>query len=231
VTVVKEFVLQDEPDKARRGRRGIRRQDLVDAALEYLAAEGEQNFSVRKLATLVGVDGMTILHHFKSREGLLREVADAMVAELDIERPKGPWREVLLEVARRYRGLAIKYPKAFSIVTRFQTSGPADFELGEIVYAALLDAGLNERDAAAFGMGLFTAAIGYGVVEVGGMLNPCTPEEIAEIERLDPRLFPVTRRLAPVLAQDDREYTFEFLIGAFLDGIERAIAANAKPSI
>ena len=45
---------------------------------------------------------------------------DAMVAELDIERPKGPWRDVLLEVARRYRGLAIKYPKAFSIVTRFQ---------------------------------------------------------------------------------------------------------------
>jgi AcrR family transcriptional regulator len=212
---VKEIELQDELEKGRRGRRGLRREDLVQAALEYLAAEGEQAFSVRQLATRIGVDGMTILHHFKSREGLLREVADAMVAELDIERPKGPWRDVLLEVARRYRGLAIKYPKAFSIVARFQTSGPADFELGEIVYAALLDAGLNERDAAAYGMGLFT-------------LNPCTPEEVAEIERLDPRLFPVTRRLAPVLALDDREYVFEFLIGSFLDGIERAIASNTS---
>lgn len=230
MATVKEFVLQDEPDKARRGRRGIRRQDLVDAALEYLATEGEQNFSVRKLATLVGVDGMTILHHFKSREGLLREVADAMVAELDIERPKGPWRDVLLEVARRYRGLAIKYPKAFSIVTRFQTSGPADFELGEIVYAALLETGLNEADAAAYGMGLFTLAIGFGVVEVGGMLNPCTPEELTEIDALDPRLFPVTRRLAPVLARDDREHIFELLIGPFLDGIECAIARNKPPS-
>ena len=105
-----------------------------------LAAEGEQNFSVRKLATAVGVDGMTILHHFKSREGLMRAVADAMVATLDIERPKGPWREILLEVAQRYRRLAVKYPKAFNIVSRYQTSGPADFELGEIVYAALLDA-------------------------------------------------------------------------------------------
>lgn len=193
-----------------------------------LAAEGEQNFSVRKLATQVGVDGMTILHHFKSREGLLKEVADAMVATLDIERPKGPWRDVLLEVARRYRALAVKYPKAFSIVTRFQTSGPADFELGEIVYAALLEAGLDEAESAAYGMGLFTLAIGFGVVEVGGMLNPCSPEELAEIDRLDPRLFPVTRRLAPVLARDDREHVFDLLVGSFLDGIERALRARAK---
>lgn len=218
--------MQDEHEKGRRGRRGIRRQDLVEAALEMLASEGEQNFSVRKLAGVVGVDGMTILHHFKSREGLLKEVADAMVATLDIERPKGAWRDVLLEVARRYRGLAIQYPKAFSIVTRFQTSGPADFELGEIVYAALLDAGFNEEDAADYGMALFTLAIGFGVVEVGGMLNPCTPEELAEIEALDPRLFPVTRKMGPVFAKDESDTVFEILLGSFLDGIERALAAR-----
>ncbi len=218
--------MQDEHEKSRRGRRGIRRQDLVEAALEMLAAEGDQNFSVRKLATAVGVDGMTILHHFKSREGLMRAVADAMVATLDIERPKGQWRDVLLEVARRYRGLAVRYPKAFGIVTRYQTSGPADFELGEIVYAALLDAGFDEEAAADHGMALFTLAIGFGVVEVGGMMNPCTPEEVAEIEALDPRLFPVTRRLAPVLALDDRERVFDILLGSFLDGIERSLAAR-----
>lgn len=191
-----------------------------------LAAEGEQNFSVRKLATAVGVDGMTILHHFKSREGLMRAVADAMVATLDIERPKGPWREILLEVAQRYRRLAVKYPKAFNIVSRYQTSGPADFELGEIVYAALLDAGFNEEDAADYGMALFTLAIGFGVVEVGGMLNPCTAEEMAEIEALDPRLFPVTRKLGPVFANDERDRVFEILLGSFLDGIERALEAQ-----
>lgn len=216
--------MQVPDEKSRRGRRGIRRDDLVAAALDMLAAEGEQNFSVRKLAAAVGVDGMTILHHFKSREGLLREVADAMVASLDLERPKGPWRDVLAEVARRYRGLAIQYPKAFSIVARFQTSGPADFELGEIVYAALLEAGLDEREAAAYGMALFTIAIGFGVVEVGGMLNPCTPEEVDEIERLDPRLFPVTRRLAPVLARDDRELVFDIIVGSLLDRIAETIA-------
>jgi AcrR family transcriptional regulator len=223
---VKEYLLHDEHEKSRRGRRGIRRQDLVDAALEMLAAEGEQTFSVRKLATAVGVDGMTILHHFKSREGLLRAVADAMVATLDIERPKGAWRDILLEVAQRYRRLAVRYPKAFNIVTRYQTSGPADFELGEIVYAALLDAGFDEADAADYGMALFTLAIGFGVVEVGGMLNPCTPEELAEIEALDPRLFPVTRKMGPVFAHDERDRVFQILIGSFLDGIERVLKSQ-----
>jgi len=219
--------LQDEHEKSRRGRRGIRRQDLVEAALEMLAVEGEQNFSVRKLATVVGVDGMTILHHFKSREGLMRAVADAMVATLDVERPKGTWRDILLEVAERYRGLAEKYPKAFHIVTRYQTSGPADFELGEMVYAALLSAGFNDQDAADYGMALFTLAIGFGVVEVGGMLNPCTPDELAEIEALDPRLFPVTRKMGPVFVHDESDRVFEILLASFLDGIERALTARS----
>jgi AcrR family transcriptional regulator len=200
--------VQEQPEKGRRVRRGIRRRDLVEAALEQLAVDGEQAFSVRKLAAHVGVDGMTILHHFKSREGLLREVADTMVATLDLERPKGTWREVLLEVANRYRRLAEKYPKAFSIVSRYQTSGPADFELGEIVYSALLDAGMGEEDAAVYGMGLFTVSIGFGVVEVGGMLNQSPPEELAEIAALDPRLFPVTRRLGSKLALVDRDSVF-----------------------
>lgn len=228
ISTAKELGLQGEPEKGRRGRRGIRRSDLVAAALEMLAAEGEQNFSVRKLASAVGVDGMTILHHFKSREGLLREVADAMVATLDIERPKGNWRDILVEVAKRYRGLAVKYPKAFSIVTRFQTSGPADFELGEIIYAALLEAGLGEEDAAAYGMGLFTLAIGFGVLEVGGMLDSAPEEELREIDALDPRLFPVTRRLAPILARDEREHIFDLLLGSYLDSIERTLAKKSS---
>ncbi|MDX2307510.1 MAG: TetR/AcrR family transcriptional regulator [Hyphomicrobium sp.] len=219
-------MLQEEPEKSKRGRRGIKPADLVDAALEMLAADGEHQFSVRKLAAAVGVDGMTILHHFKSREGLLRAVADAMVATLDIERPSGTWREKLMEVARRYRGLANKYPRAFSIVTRFQTSGPADFELGEIVYSALIEAGMGEEDAADYGMGLFSLAIGFGVVEVGGMLDAAPDEELREIDALDPRLFPVTRRLAPVLARDERERVFEILLGSYLDGVARALSAK-----
>ena len=221
-------MLQEEPEKSKRGRRGIKRSDLVAAALEMLAREGEQAFSVRKLAVAVGVDGMTILHHFKSREGLLKEVADAMVASLDIERPKGDWRENLTEVALRYRALAVQYPKAFSIVTRFQTSGPADFELGEIVYAALIEAGMSEEDAADYGMALFSLAIGFGVVEVGGMLDAAPEEELIEIDALDPRLFPVTRRLAPVLARDERDRVFEILLGSYLDGIERALPKRGR---
>jgi len=38
--------------------------------------EGEVGFSVRKLSVSIGVDPMTVLHHFGSKEELLRRIAD-----------------------------------------------------------------------------------------------------------------------------------------------------------
>jgi hypothetical protein len=49
---------------------------------------------------------------------------------------------------------------------------------------------------------------------------------MAEIEALDPRLFPVTRKLGPVFANDERDRVFEILLGSFLDGIKRALTAQ-----
>ena len=39
-------------------------------------AQGESGFSVRKLGSQMGVDPMTVLHHFKSKDELLRRIAD-----------------------------------------------------------------------------------------------------------------------------------------------------------
>ena len=51
------------------------------AALALLEDVGEA-FSVRKLAQSVGCDPMSVLYHFKSKEGLSRAIANALSRSL-----------------------------------------------------------------------------------------------------------------------------------------------------
>ena len=52
-------------------------------------------FSVRKLAQSVGCDPMSVLYHFKSKEGLSRAIANALSRSLVPVDPSLPWRERL----------------------------------------------------------------------------------------------------------------------------------------
>ncbi|MFI7720522.1 TetR/AcrR family transcriptional regulator, partial [Acinetobacter baumannii] len=84
-----------------------------------MARDGEAGFSVRKLAAHVGVDPMTVLHHFQSKDGLLRQIADHALATVDLPQPTGDWRADLQRVADGYRDLARRHPRIFHLHFRY----------------------------------------------------------------------------------------------------------------
>ena len=51
-----------------------RKQELLDAALAYLLTHGMANASLRPLAEALGTSPRMLIFHFKSKEGLLRDV-------------------------------------------------------------------------------------------------------------------------------------------------------------
>jgi AcrR family transcriptional regulator len=71
-----------------------RRQDLLDAAIDYVSEHGISELSLRPLAAAVGTQAPVLLHHFGSKDQLLTELLahrDASeIAEVnDPERPHG----------------------------------------------------------------------------------------------------------------------------------------------
>ena len=48
-----------------RARRGVEKQEILEAAFNLFAGVGEAGFSIRKLGAALGVDPMTVLHHFR----------------------------------------------------------------------------------------------------------------------------------------------------------------------
>lgn len=210
--------------KRPRGRRGIDRNDILDAAFELLAKEGEEGFSIRKLGAGLGVDPMTVLHHFHSKEELLREIADKALSSVDLPLPSGDWRKDLMAVAQSYRDLARRHPKVFHLHFRFNATGPIDHASSEVVYRAMRATGLSDTMAAGLGLSFYAFVLGFALAEAEGLLLPLTPAEEAELSALDPLGYPATRAFIPAFKKLDAQAAFTQSFSIFIAGI----AARAK---
>lgn len=211
-------------------RKGVEKSTIAAAALEQIAGGGEASLTLRGLGQALDLDPMTLLHHFGTRENLLRAAADRLLEELDLPPAAGSWEGDLLAVAAAFRSLARRRPRAIELLWRFGATGRADYRQGERVYAAMLTAGLPDDLAARLGCTFYTLVLGLCVAEAGGMLQPAGAEERGELEALSPGTHPATRRLAPMFAAMDVDAAFADAVQAFLAGVRQRVAAQRTGS-
>jgi AcrR family transcriptional regulator len=209
-----------------RGRRGLDRKVILDAAFDMLSRDGEAGFSVRKLGSRIGVDPMTVLHHFGSKDELLRRIADRALATVELPLPSSDWRADLRNVAAAYRDLAHRHPRIFHLHFRFHATGPADHASSEVVYRALRSAGLPDAETAGLGLAFYAFILGYALAEAEGLLRPISEEDEAELRALDPLACPATLALIPAFKSLDRDAAFDVSVDAFIDGV--AFRCNAR---
>jgi AcrR family transcriptional regulator len=197
----------------------------LDAAFELMSREGEAGFSVRKLGSRIGVDPMTILHHFGAKQELLRRIADRALTTVELPVPSADWRADLRNVAVAYRDLAHRHPRIFHLHFRFHATGPVDHTSSEVVYRALRTAKLPDDEAAGLGLAFYAFVLGYALAEAEGLLRPINDEDEAELRALNPIACPATLALIPAFKALDRDAAFNASVEAFIDGV----ACRSKP--
>ena len=202
-----------------RARRGVEKSEILDAAFNLFAETGEQGFSIRKLAAIVGVDPMTVLHHFGSKEELVRAIADHALRGIEIPKATGDWQSDLKAVAKSYRSLAHRHPRIFHLHFRYNATGPADHISSEVVYCALRQAGLADSQVAGLGLAFYAFVLGFALAETEGLLRRIGPSEEAELQALDPQAYRTTRTLIPALQTLDPDVTFDDSMNVFIAGI------------
>lgn len=219
-----------------RARRGVERSEILDAAFNLFASTGEQDFSIRKLAAAVGVDPMTILHHFGSKAELLRAIADRALRDIEIPASTSDWQSDLKAVANAYRMLAHRHPRVFPLHFRYNATGPTDHISSEVVYCALRQAGLADTEVAGLGLAFYAFVLGFALAEAEGLLRPIGPGDEVELEGLDAGAYKVTRSLIPALKTVDPDAAFDNSVNAFIFGVadlatRRPDHASRKPKI
>lgn len=88
----------------------LRREQIVDTAVELLNEVGVDALTTRKLAQRLGVQVGALYWHVGSKREILVEIADRIGAELDSRTlPEGDWAEQITDFARATRRALLAY--------------------------------------------------------------------------------------------------------------------------
>nr|WKF60304.1 Tn1721 family tetracycline repressor protein class A [Paraburkholderia busanensis] len=192
----------------------IRRDLVVDTALELLDELGLDALSTRRLAQKLGVESATLYWHFRDKSVLLAEMAAAALARhhtLGVPEDPAQWDQWFADNTRSFRRSLLAYRDGARL---HAGSVPGDdaIERIKLKVAYLVQAGFSEQEA---GMAMLAAS----QFTVG-----CVMEQQArggEEGELDDSLSPVGR--APLFSGTmiDSGVAFEFGLGLIVDGLRR----------
>jgi TetR/AcrR family transcriptional regulator, tetracycline repressor protein len=132
-------------DGSTRKRRNLTRDRIVESALELADEEGIDAITMRRIGSLLGVEGMALYTHVRDKDDLLSAVGARLLAELELEpRSRDDWRGRIESVARAWSGLRAQHPRSFPLVFR---AGAHVLPLTEEMMDALQTGGFRGRSA------------------------------------------------------------------------------------
>ncbi|WP_369263239.1 TetR/AcrR family transcriptional regulator C-terminal domain-containing protein [Streptomyces sp. R35] len=207
-----------------RGRRlGLTRDKVIAAAVTMIDRDGPDSFSLRKLATELGVEAMSLYNHVPNKEALLDGVAEALLAEVDFSASDtGSWQDRVRAHATAFRATALRHPKAFSLVLTRPTKSPAALETIRSALAGFTGLGLPPEEAvhalrsyAAYIVGTIMRELGHAISL--GTWDPGHAQE--RIEEITATGDPLLTAAAPYLAVGDHDAEFDYGIELLIAGL------------
>lgn len=207
---------------------GLSRDRIAAAAVDLVDRHGLEQFGVRRLATAMGVDPMSIYNHVKGKAALLDAISAAVLAEAEAEiagaGTPGPWDDNVRKLARAYRGLARRHPRAFPLLTtRAQTSPVALAAIDRLSEAMRRD-GFPDRAIADAPLTLFGFLNGYLLATVRA-----SPDETPAMPSIDATKYPTMASLTPLQADLGSQAEFDRMLETVLAGIRDTGRAKSHP--
>jgi TetR/AcrR family transcriptional regulator, tetracycline repressor protein len=203
---------------------------VVDAALAVLDRGGVHALGIRAVAAQLGVRPNALYTYIEDLAALERAVVDRVLSLADIAALTAPgrgWRERIAEYAIGLRLTLHAHPGAASLLMSAPMDGPSALAVGELLMAALEEAGLSPDDAARGTYLVIVSVIGAIALDVAEVPGPAAPLETdwitarrAALEQVDHGSLPRTAAARPVIAAWVGEAQFRWSLGVVLDGLE-----------
>jgi AcrR family transcriptional regulator len=204
-----------------------RRQEILDAALAIADDDGLGAVSMRAVAQRVGVTAMALYPHFTGKDALLDGLVGQVLSELTLPSRSTPWPERLSALAHAVRDLAHRHPAVVPLLFSRPAVTADAVRVVDVIYQALLDAGVPEQQVARLERMLSTFVLGYAISEVGGRFAAGTlgtRERRAQLPEAD---LPAHHKLAGWL---DGPWSWDDEFEADLADLTETIRLAARPA-
>jgi TetR/AcrR family transcriptional regulator, tetracycline repressor protein len=163
----------------------LSRAQLVGASLRLLEETGAEAFSMRRLATELGIKSPSLYWHVKSKEELLDLVADDVLGTCPAPDPHvGDWAEALSAFTRQVRHSILDHPGAAPLLIGRIPLGPNGLRLADSCLGLLRNAGFGEELAADAYMILVFYATGFAVQEIAFGRGPEARARLAQVSTM-----------------------------------------------
>ncbi|MDK1474943.1 TetR/AcrR family transcriptional regulator [Streptomyces sp. 549] len=151
---------------------------ITTVTVRLLDEEGLAKFSMRRLASELGVTAMSLYWYVDSRDDLLELALDAVQGEIALPRfDDGPqpdaapadrddaWREQLRDLASEYRRMLVGHPWVSPMIGQYLNVGPQAMEFAAAAQQVMLRAGLPPGRLTGALSAVFQFVYGFGAVE------------------------------------------------------------------
>lgn len=208
-------IVVESPQRVRR--RPLDRDRVVAAATDLIDEYGLDQFTMRRLGELLGVEAMALYRYVAGRDDLLDTIADTFLADLVSDQTQLPgWRVYLHEMAQVVRTRALGHHEVFGLVCTRRAAATwirpplRNLAVLESLLAALTADGFSD-----------TAAVSAYHTLAGFLLAHLMIADVAssplDLTRLD--RYPHVRRLATTRVSDRGLLDFDASLVALLDHI------------
>ncbi|HEY6647645.1 MAG TPA: TetR/AcrR family transcriptional regulator C-terminal domain-containing protein [Mycobacterium sp.] len=198
----------------------LSRDRIVDTALAVVDSEGLEAMSTRRLAAELGVTGPSLYNHVGTKEELLDDVVDAVLAGVDtsmfaaLSATNPEWRAALEKWTRSYREAIAAHPNIVPALATGLGRRPNALRIANEVFGGLVAAGWPRREAISVGAVMRYFVLGSAL----GSFASAFPADAAVYSNNYPHL-DGAHLLATRQQRVDRR-AFDTGMQAMLDGLE-----------
>jgi AcrR family transcriptional regulator len=214
-----------------RGRRlGLTREKVTEAALALIDREGPDAFSLRKLASELGIEPMSLYNHVPNKEALLGDVAESLLGQVDFAgTDTGTWQERLRAHAAAFRAAALRHPKAFPLVLTRPAHSPAVMANIRAALASIGELELPPQEQVYIVRACVAYIAGTIMRELGSAVTAAAqhPDQVQQrIGEIAATGDPLLAAAAPYLAVSDHEAEFRYGLELLIAGLSARISAS-----
>ena len=219
------------------------RRRVLAAAIEFIDQHGLEALTMRRMGAHLGVEGMALYRHVAGREDLLDGVVELVVDELygDPEvylTPQHGWQDYLQRLAHGVRRIALTHPAVFPLIATRPPAAPwvrpplRSLRWLESFLDALTSHGFGDGAAVAAYRAYTSFLLGHLLLEVSQRGVPITalddPEGAPDAGERSLDEYPLVRRLAPLLSEDESDAEFEESLENLLERLGQVLRESRR---
>jgi len=223
-----------DAEKTRRStkrRTPLTRERVLGTAIALADERGVAELTMRKLATALGVEAMSLYHHIGGKEQLLDELADWVFSRIRTPEIGSPWRDEMRARARSQRETLSAHPWGLTLIESRRAAGTAVLEHHNAVLGCLRRSGFSVTLAANAFSVLDSYVFGFVLTEQHLPFEAGEKaEDFAAELALPVKQYPyMVEMIAEMMIGRDYAYGNEFEHGLelILDGLAGRLAAKS----